>query len=455
MQQTSIAIIEKLQTAGFKAYWAGGCVRDMLLLGKLYPVLAGGLPRSHRALATEPKDFDIVTDATPEQVEKIFSKSVPIGKAFGVMLIIENGHHFQIATFRTEGAYKDGRRPEEVEFTHPEADAFRRDFTINGMFYDPVAQKLYDFVGGQADLKERLIRFIGDPEKRILEDHLRILRAVRFKNALDFQYHPDTYNAIIKHAAHAKKVSVERLRDELNIMIASPHASAAFRDLHETGILKAILPEVEAMKGVAQPSQYHLEGDVLEHAIEALDSLQKKVSAPVRWAVFLHDIGKTETFVLKERIRFDHHAERSGEIVKKLMERFHFSREECEHVSWLVRHHMMVVDLIKMPLGRQRHWFLHPWFKDLLVVFKADVAGTKPHNFDLYKKVEKLYKDTLKTFKKRPKPLLTGDEIMVLLKITGSPRIGEILAQLHEAHLGGIVKTKKDAKAWVKNHFNI
>lgn len=435
MEQISIQLIEKLQKAGFKAYWAGGCVRDMLL-------------------GTEPKDFDIVTDATPEHIEKLFAKTVPIGRIFGVMLVIEKGHQFEIATFRTEGTYKDGRRPEDVEFTHPEKDAFRRDFTLNGMFYDPVTKELHDFVGGQADLKERLIRFIGDPEKRILEDHLRILRAVRFKNALDFQYHPDTYNAIVKHAAHAQKVSAERLRDELNLMIAGPQAANAFRDLHETGILKAVLPEVEAMKGVAQPSQYHHEGDVLEHAIEALDSLPTKTPTAVRWAVFLHDIGKTETFVLKERIRFDHHAEHSGDIVEKIMERLHFSRDACDHVTWLVRHHMMIGDLVKMPLGRQRHWFLHEWFKDLLIVFKADIAGTKPHDFGLYEKVEKLYKETFKTFKKRPKPLLKGEEIMVLLKIPASPRIGEILDQLHEAHLGGTVKTKKEAQAWVKKNFN-
>ena len=259
MKQIAIKIIQILQSKGFKTYFAGGCVRDML--------------RSEIA-----KDFDIATEAKPEDIEKIFDKVIPIGKEFGVVLVNIEDSMFEIATFRKEGEYKDGRRPSEISFCSAQEDAMRRDFTINGMFYDPITDEILDFVGGQKDLNEKLISFIGNSEERIKEDHLRIIRAVRFRNELGFQYEPTTYDALIKHAKLASKVSNERLRDELNKVMLSGKMINFLKDLHETNILKEILPEIEEMRGTAQPFFYHKEGDVLEHSLQTFAALGQDAS---------------------------------------------------------------------------------------------------------------------------------------------------------------------------------
>lgn len=431
MEKTSIGLVNILKKAGYEAYWAGGCVRDMLL-GKI------------------PQDYDIVTNAKPEEVERLLKKTIPIGKQFGVILAIENEHHFEIATFRSDSGYSDGRRPDAVLFTHAEEDAKRRDFTINGIFYDPIHKKVYDYVGGQKDLEEHMIRFIGDPHERILEDHLRILRAIRFKNTLQFQYHPDTYAAIVKHAKLSQKVSGERLRDELNKILLSDHATDALEDLLETGVLKEILPEIYAMKGVAQPYQYHHEGDVWEHAKRSLDSLSKYASLPLRWATFLHDVGKPVTFLLKERIRFDHHAEEGAKIAQTLLRRLHFSRKEIQHITWLIEHHMMLNQLLEMPVGRQRHWFHLPYFKDLLALFEADIAGTDPARYEVYTKLRELYEETLSKMPKVPKPLLTGNEIMEILQMKPGKEVGKIAEELREKQLAHEINTKKQAIHWMK-----
>lgn len=434
MLKTSIKIVKILQKAGHEAYWAGGSVRDMLL-GK------------------EPKDYDIVTSAKPEEIENLLEKTIPIGKEFGVILAIEGEHHFEVATFRSDSGYSDGRRPDAVIFTHAAEDAKRRDFTVNGIFYDPVVQKIYDFVGGQKDLKEHLIRFIGDPHERILEDHLRILRAIRFKNTLDFQYHPDTYQAILTHAKLANRVSGERLRDEFNKMLASEHALNALEDLLETGVLEEVLPEVHAMKGVAQPYEYHHEGDVWEHAKRCLDSLPKYASLNLKWATFLHDVGKPVTFKLKERIRFDHHSEEGAKIASNILRRLKFSKKDIDYICWLIQHHMMLNNLLEMPLGRQRHWFLMPQFKDLLALFSADIAGTDPANYEVYTKIAKLYEETLKKIPKNPAALLSGEEIMAILGIPPGKKIGEIATKLREKQLAHEINTKPQAKKWIKTNF--
>jgi len=431
MQPTSIEIIKKLSNAGHQAYWAGGCVRDMLM-GK------------------KPSDYDIVTSAKPEEIEDILEHTIPVGKQFGVILAIVNGHKFEIATFRSDAGYSDGRRPDAVIFTDAKEDALRRDFTINGMFYDPLEDKIIDYVGGQKDLEARLIRFIGDPHKRIREDHLRILRAVRFKNQFDFQYEPKTYAALQKHAKLANKVSAERIADELNKMIVTEPPSAPFCDMEDLGILKIILPEMQALKGVAQPHIYHQEGDVWTHTMMALDSLPETASLPVRWAVLLHDSGKPETFTLKERIRFDRHVEASKKIAHKLLGRLHFPRKTIDEVEWLVEHHMMMVPLTEMSLGRRRHWFFHPYFLNLMQVFKADARGTMPSDLKLHDEILALYRKTIEDIPEVPKPLLDGDQIMSILKIKPGKEIGIILGELHEKQLDGSIIDKVQAEKFVR-----
>jgi poly(A) polymerase len=253
-----------------------------------------------------------------------------------------------VATFRSDSGYSDGRRPDAVTFTSAEEDAKRRDFTINGLFYDPLKGEIYDYVEGQADLKERMVRFIGNPHQRIQEDHLRILRAVRLKNTLQFQYHPDTYRAVVEYHGLVSRISGERVRDELNKIMLSEQAVEAWEDLLETGMLEVLLPEVYAMKGVAQPYQYHHEGDVWEHAKESLQSLSKYASLNLRWATFLHDVGKPVTFRLKERIRFDHHAQEGAKIAEKILRRLNFPRKDIHHIGWLIEHHMMLNQLLEL-----------------------------------------------------------------------------------------------------------
>jgi poly(A) polymerase len=432
MHQTAKIIVKTLRDAGYTAYYAGGSVRDMLL-GK------------------EPKDIDIATSARPEQIEDLFEKTYDVGKHFGVILVHENGHEFEVATFRSDSGYSDGRRPDAVLFTEPEEDAKRRDFTINGLFYDPLTEEVHDFIGGQTDLSNKLIRFIGDPHERILEDHLRIIRAVRFKNTLGFGYHPDTYAAIRKHAHLADKVSWERVRDELNKIILSRKASVAFEDMQDTGVLPHVFPELEACKGVAQPAQYHHEGDVWTHLMQALDALPEEASLLAHWAVIFHDIGKPQTFEIKERIRFDKHSEVSAEIAARVMRRLRFPRKDIEHVTWVVRHHFMMVQLLEMPVGRQRHWFLDPRFPTLMQLFYADAAGTEPVDLSLYDKVKAEYDACLKEFKERPQPFLSGQDLMDTLGMKPGPKIGEFLQDAMERQLAHEFKTREEALEWLKD----
>ncbi len=432
MQKTALHIVRTLQEAGFQAYWAGGCVRD-------------------RLMKREPKDYDIATNALPEQIENLFKDTYPVGKSFGVIHVQEDGWTFEVATFRSDSGTSDGRRPDAVLFTHAADDALRRDFTINALFYDPVADEIHDFIGGRTDISNKLIRFIGEPHQRILEDHLRILRAVRFKNTLGFGYHPDTYAALKKHAHLAGKVSFERMRDELNKIILARSAHVAFEDMQDTGILLHVLPELEACKGVAQPPEYHHEGDVWTHLMNALKALPEDAGLLTHWAVIFHDIGKPESFKLAERIRFDRHSEQSAVIAERIMRRLKFSRRDTEHVTWLVRHHFMMHQLLDMPIGKQRQWFLDPRFPSLMQLFYADAAGTDPVNFHLVNQVKAAFEDCLRRFPSLPKPLLTGQEVMKALGIKAGPRVGEVLSSVMEKQLGHELRTKEEALEWVKS----
>ncbi len=442
MHPTSIQIIETLKKAGHEAYWAGGCVRDMLL-------------------GIKPKDFDIVTSAKPDEIEELLEHTIPIGKQFGVILAIQNSHHFEIATFRSDGGYSDGRRPDAVYFTSAKEDALRRDFTINALFYDPLEDKVIDYVEGQKDLRDRLVRFIGNPEERINEDHLRILRAVRFKNAYDMQYHPDTYQAIKKHVHLIENISKERIRDELNKMIMGENAGQAFEELFEIGALDLLIPEMARLKGLAQPLMYHQEGDVWDHSKRALESLtneeddpnplpEKEPSLALRWATFMHDIGKYETFSQdNERIRYDHHAEAGSETAKNILKRLNFPAKIIDRVYWLIRHHMMVVPLFEMPDGRRRHWFLQPGFEELLEVYRADAMGTEPMDLSAYEKMKKLYRHEIAKLKLMPKKLISGKEVMKILGISEGKDVGKILLDIRNQQLEHKIKNAKEAKAYV------
>ncbi|MDD3861512.1 MAG: CCA tRNA nucleotidyltransferase [Candidatus Gracilibacteria bacterium] len=443
MKSTSLEIIEILKKAGHQAMWAGGCVRDMLL-------------------GIEPKDFDIVTSAKPDEIEDLLEHTIPVGKKFGVILAIKNGHHFEIATFRSDSGYSDGRRPDAVTFTSAKEDAMRRDFTINAMFYDPTTDKILDYVGGQKDLEDKLIRFIGDPEKRIQEDHLRVLRAVRFKNCYDMQYHPETYQAIKKNVHLIQNISNERIGAELNKMIMDKTSpSQSFEELFEIGALELLIPELCKLKGLAQPLEYHHEGDVWDHCKMALDSLtnedadphplpEEPASLELKWATLLHDIGKYDTFSTDgDRIRYDKHSEVGAEIAKKILKRLSFSKKSIDKVCWLIEHHMMVVPLFEMTDERKRHWFLHPWFPDLLELYRADALGITPIDLSAYEGLKILYKSEIAKLKLMPKQLIGGEEIMKILNIKQGKEVGEILLAIRQKQLAKEINTKKEARDYV------
>ncbi|RJO61924.1 CCA tRNA nucleotidyltransferase [candidate division WS5 bacterium] len=430
MEATALEIVKDLNSHGHEAYFAGGTVRDLLL-------------------DKTPKDYDIVTSAKPEEIEDILEHTIPIGKKFGVILAVKNGHNFEVATFRSDAAYSDGRRPDAVYFTDPKEDALRRDFTINGMFYDPTSKAVLDFVGGQKDLKDKTLRFIGDPHERLLEDNLRLMRAIRFKNSLGFEYALGVPEAIKRNADLIKNVSAERIQDELSKILTGNNRGQAFRELSKTGILKIILPEVEALKGVKQPELYHHEGDVFEHTLMSLDALVDP-SKELAWAVLLHDIGKPATYSVDGRIRFNSHAEVGADIAMKIGKRLKFSREMTANLHWLVAHHMMLGDLFKMKKTRQAHWIHQPLFNELLELLRADALGTKPKDLSMYNDLKKLSEEK-EALLPKPEPLITGKDIMDKFGIKEGPKIGEIINQVHHAQMEEHIKTKEEAVKFVQS----
>jgi poly(A) polymerase len=433
MKPTSIKIIEKLRSHGHEAYWAGGCVRDILL-------------------GIEPKDYDIATSAKPEEIEDLLEETKPVGKEFGVILVIEKGHAFEVATFRSDSGYSDGRRPDAVLFTDEKEDALRRDFTINGMFYDPIEDKILDYIGGQKDLDAKLIRFIGNPHERILEDQLRIIRAIRFKNHFNFQYHPDTYKALKNHAALIAKVSPERLQHELNKIIEGNNRAEAFEDMSELGILKHVIPELEELRGVPQPLEFHQEGDVWDHSIRALKYCDDHASRDVKWASLFHDIGKPATYELKERIRYDGHCEKSAEIAQEIMTRLKFSRKDIKEITWLIEHHMMMQPLLDLPEGKVRKWFLKENFLNLMQVFEADAKGIIPTDLSMYEEILARYRAVLKEMPEgKPKPFVTGKDVMKIFGMEPGEKVGEILEDLYEKQLANEITSRAEAIDYLKH----
>jgi poly(A) polymerase len=436
----AVKIVQTLQNKGYETYLAGGCVRDMLM-GK------------------EPKDFDISTSAKPKEIEGIFSKTKAVGKKFGVILVLGKTEEFEVATFRGEEEYKDARRPSKVFWVSSKEDAKRRDFTVNGLFYDPIAKKIIDFVNGQEDIEKKIIKFIGNPDERIKEDNLRILRAVRFKNTLGFKYDKETEKALKKNAKLVQNVSKERIKNELDLILEDRSRAQGILDLSRLGILKYILPEIEKMKGAKQPPQFHSEGDVFEHTILSLRKLPEKVSREAAWATLLHDIGKPDTSKVREhpkygkRITFYGHTKLGAEITDKICRRLRFSKKEREKVVFLVLEHLRHKDIPKMKLARQRKWAQNPLFPELMVVWKADseasYLGKKGVDLSLYNYAKKLYEKEQKQ-PKPPKLLLNGNDVMKTLNIPSGPLVGKILRQVEEAQLENKIKTKKEAIEYIK-----
>jgi len=427
-------IARRLQQAGHTAYFAGGCVRDELL----------GL---------DPHDYDIATSAKPAEVQALFPHTQAVGAHFGVILVMEHGRAFEVATFRSDHEYLDGRRPEMVTFSTPEDDAARRDFTINGMFHDPVAEKFIDFVGGREDLASQTLRAIGDPVARFREDKLRLLRAVRFAARFGYEIDPATWDAIKAHAADIHAVSAERVREELVKILAHPNRVRGFDLLDQSGLLKEILPEIETLKDCEQPPQFHPEGDVFVHTRAMLELLPPEAPATLALAVLFHDIGKPPTFRYhadEDRIRFSGHDRVGASMTEKLMERLRFSRHEIDRVSEAVRQHMVFKDVQNMRTAKLKRFMAREGFDEELELHRVDCQSSHGalDNYDFLKtKAEEFANEPL-----IPPPLLTGHDLMALGWKPG-PHFGPMLESIQTAQLEGTLTTKEEALAWLKtNH---
>ncbi|HEY1243072.1 MAG TPA: CCA tRNA nucleotidyltransferase [Bryobacteraceae bacterium] len=425
-------IVETLRAARHQAYLVGGCVRDLLL----------GCP---------PKDFDVATDAQPPEILTLFPGSGCVGAHFGVVLVRDGDAQVEVATFRSDRDYADGRRPSSVRFeTSPREDAVRRDFTINGLMMDPDTDEVLDFVGGRADLDRRLIRAIGDPEVRFREDHLRLLRAIRFAARLKFEIEPATFDAIRRHHALIRTVSAERVRDELVRILTEGGARRGFELLDATGLLDDLLPEVAAMKGVAQPPEFHPEGDVWVHTLLLLDRLDQ-ASLTLALGALLHDVGKPPTFRVAERIRFDGHVEAGIDLAGGILDRLRFSRHDTEQVEALIANHMRFKDVPRMKESTLKRFLRLPKFEEHLELHRLDCLASHGQldNYELVRrKLEELPREELK-----PDPLLTGRDLIAEGYAPG-PVFSEILRAVEDAQLEGRLTNREEALALVRQTFS-
>ncbi len=433
METTARALVDRLRAAGHIAYFAGGCVRDLVR-------------------GQTPKDIDIATDARPKEVQELFRRTYAVGAHFGVIVVLEGDWQFEVATFRSDGAYLDGRHPVAVNFSSPEEDARRRDFTINGMFFDPPDEEVIDFVGGRADLASRLVRAIGDPAQRFAEDRLRLLRAVRFATVLEFEIEPATWHAIVRAADTINAISAERTRDELVRIFLSPHRVRGWDLLDTSGLMKAILPEVDALKGCAQPPQFHPEGDVFQHTRLMLELLPTEVSLPLVLSVLLHDIGKPATASVDEsgRIRFNGHDKLGATMTEALMHRLRFSRAEIEATVEAVDQHMVFKDVPNMRVARLKRFMARPHFADELELHRVDCLGSHGmlDNYEFLKKKSEEFADEPII----PPPLVRGDDLIALGMKPG-PQFGEILEAIETRQLEGTLRDREEALAWVRKEW--
>ncbi len=426
-KELALQIIRTLREKGHEAYFVGGCVRDLLL-------------------KKTPKDFDIATNAVPETVGRLFPKTIPVGAQFGVMLVVQEGQTFEVATFRMDKGYQDGRHPTGVRFTDAKEDALRRDFTVNGIFYDPMTRKVMDWVAGEKDIKKKIIRAIGDPHRRFTEDKLRMLRAVRFASVLGFKIEPKTFATIKKLAKKIGEVSQERVRDELVKMFTGPHPDLALTLLDKAGLLKEVLPEVFKMKGVQQPRAYHPEGDVFVHTRLLLKQL-KNPTTVLAFGALLHDVGKPDTFRRKDRIRFNGHDRVGAKITEKILERLRFPNDLKDQIIACVDGHMRFKDVRQMRESTLKKFLQRATFSTELEQHRIDCLASHGDLSNwrfLKKKIKVLTQEQI-----RPKPLINGSDLLALGFPEG-PVIGKILRSLEEAQLENKIATKEEAVAWLK-----
>ncbi len=425
----AVTVIKRLQDAGFVAFMAGGCVRDMLM-------------------GRAPKDFDMATNAVPGEVLRLFPASIAVGKAFGVIRARLGGHEYEIATFRKDHAYTDGRRPDAVTFSDPQTDACRRDFTMNALFFNPVSGDVHDFVGGRADIEKKLVRAVGSPDERFREDHLRMIRAVRFECSLGFTMDVSTFNAIVRNAPLIVNVSNERIRQELTrILLESERAGAAIERLRCSGLLKYILPEVEAMKGQAQPPEFHPEGDVYTHTLMMLDAMENP-SLRLAYAVLLHDIGKPPTAKdVDGRIRFDNHARMGAGMSEEIMKRLRFPSDDIKAVVFCVGNHMRFMDVRKMRRSTLARLIGASTFPVEHELHRLDCAAS--HGDQQNYEFLAAFQEERRSKPVLPDPLVSGKDI-IALGVSHGPAVGRWKKIAYDAQLENGFEDRTAAIEWLK-----
>jgi poly(A) polymerase len=425
-----------LHEAGHQAYLVGGCVRD-LVLGR------------------EPADYDVATDATPDRVQELFPQSLAVGAQFGVIVVVEDSIQVEVATFRSDVGYSDGRHPDHVVYaSSAEEDVRRRDFTINALLLDPRTGEVLDFVGGRDDLRAGLIRAIGNPDERFREDKLRMVRAVRFAARFGYEIESATRAAIMRLPGRILEVSAERLRDELTKILTEGAARRGLELLNEAGLLQVLLPEISAMKGVEQPPQFHPEGDVWTHTLLMLEQLPSGCSATLAWGVLLHDVGKPPTFSPparpEDRIRFDHHAEVGTRMAEEICRRLRFSSDDTVQVAALVANHLRFKDASAMRPSTLKRFVRLNRFEEHLELHRLDCLSSHRH-LDNYELVRRFVAET-PLEEVRPARLLTGDDLKEM-GFTPGPLFREILGLVEDAQLDGRIHTREEAIALVNSGF--
>jgi poly(A) polymerase len=437
-RQNAEGIVRRLKESGYEAYFVGGCVRDSIL-------------------GNATSDYDIVTSALPGQVVELFPSTISIGAKFGVIAVIVESVPYEVATFRSDDVYEDGRHPSRVHFSSAKEDVFRRDFTINGLLMDPETGGITDYVNGRADIDKKIIRTIGNAEDRFNEDFLRMLRAIRFAANLGFTIEASTLNAIERNASKIINISAERVREELSKILTRGGARAGFELMIQTGILKEVLPEVDRLKGVEQPPQFHPEGDVWEHTLKMLELLPKdgetEKNLCLGWGVLLHDVGKAITRTIDEKgVHFYGHVKKGEEIADDIMQRLKFSRAQRETVINLIGQHMAFMNVQKMRPGRLKRFLRMPDFESHMELHRLDCISS--HGLqDNYE----FCRDQLQTLAHEdlhPQRLLTGDDLISLGFARGKI-IGEILRALEDEQLEGRITTREDARGFVENNWKI
>jgi len=430
LREVALLAVQRLQSSGFTAYWAGGCVRDMLM-------------------GQSPRDYDIATTATPSEVIRLFPGSLTVGKSFGVVQARMSDVLLEVATFRKDLAYKDGRRPEAISYADPITDARRRDFTINAMFYDPVSENLYDYAAGRDDLQSRVIRCVGEPEMRITEDYLRMLRAVRFASTLEFSLEQQTAAVIRKRASLISRVSPDRIRQELTrTLLEARHAGDALVLLDHLRLLEIVLPEINAMKGQAQPPEFHAEGDVFRHTFLMLNMMHD-ATLILAWALLLHDVGKPVTAkVVGGRIRFNGHASEGAELATSILRRLRFPVDAIRDITYCIRNHMRFMDVPNMKRSTLRKLVGAPTFTTELELHRLDCLASHGDLTNYHLLVN--FQRDLQAEPVLPKPWVNGNDI-IAIGLPEGPQIGAWWNRAYDAQLEGRFDSKEELLKWLRN----